>query len=170
MDISVGFRWTVRLIVAGALAILATATQGESAVIEGSKAASMESCVAPTAEMRRYHMDYLKHDRDRTVHMGVRGIKNSLSGCVDCHAARDQDGDYKPVNGESQFCAGCHSFMAVRLACFQCHRGTPESDGPMVSGSASMRMYSPEQTHTPGTDGVIQEPQLTQHHEVIRGD
>jgi len=50
------------------------------------KAAGLESCVAPTSEMRRNHMDYLKHDRIKVVREGVRDVKSSLAGCIDCHA------------------------------------------------------------------------------------
>ena len=78
--------------------------------------------------MRRYHMEYLKHDRIETVRQGVRGLKNSLVDCVDCHAAKDGKGTYQSINADGQFCDKCHNYMAVTLACFQCHRKTPADE------------------------------------------
>lgn len=97
----------------------------EPGVTPGSKAEGMQSCVAPTADIRRYHMDYLKHDRDETVRKGIRAVKHSLAECLDCHAGKDDQGNYLPVDAEGQFCAGCHRYTAVSPNCFQCHRTTP---------------------------------------------
>ena len=114
----------------GALLLLLTAGAiGETAVTGGSKAAGLDTCVAPTAEIRRNHMDYLKHDRDKTVHLGVRTTQYSLADCVGCHAEKRDAGSYEPINSEGQFCAGCHNYVAVNITCFQCHRTTPETDG-----------------------------------------
>ena len=60
-----------------------------------SKATGLEQCVRPTGEIRRYHMDLLKHQRDITVHQGVRKTTDALAGCIDCHANKDAQG--KPV-------------------------------------------------------------------------
>lgn len=128
-----GFRRFARMALGGALLLLATGVVGDSAVTEGSKAAGLETCVAPTAEIRRNHMDYLKHDRDATVHKGIRDTRFSLAECVQCHAERDNAGAYKPINAEGQFCDSCHSYVAVNLTCFQCHSKTPESDGGNAS-------------------------------------
>jgi hypothetical protein len=99
----------------------------ESAFItKGSKAASMDSCVAPTEIMRRNHMDFLKHGRDETVRDGVRGLDYSLAECIDCHAGADETGKPVAVDAEGQFCQACHGYVAVSPACFQCHRTTPE--------------------------------------------
>ena len=132
MHSSTGIRRFAGLFVGGLLAALATGAMSESAVTPGSKAAGMESCVEPTAEMRRNHMDYLKHERVGTVHQGIRGRKHSLAGCVDCHSAKGDAGGYKPVNGEGEFCDGCHTFVAVNIYCFQCHRKIPDG----VTGAA----------------------------------
>ena len=51
-------------------------------VTKGSKAASLESCVAETNDIRRNHMDYMKHGRDDTVRDGDRSGKFSLSECI----------------------------------------------------------------------------------------
>ncbi len=122
-----GIRRYAGLVVGGALMLLATSAISDSAVTKGSRAAGLDTCVAPTEVMRRNHMDYLKHDRNVTVHQGIRDTRYSLAGCVDCHAEKESSGAYKPVNAEGQFCASCHSYVAVSLTCFQCHSKTPES-------------------------------------------
>lgn len=75
-------------------------------------------CVAPPAEMRRTHMDLLKHRRDRTVHEGVRGGKTGLEACIDCHAGRTG----AVVGRPDAFCQACHAYAAVKLDCFECHQ------------------------------------------------
>ena len=55
-------------------------------------------CVEPTDVMRRYHMDFLLHQRDKTVYKGIRTKRHSLQGCVDCHVNRDDQGRFIPIN------------------------------------------------------------------------
>ncbi len=75
-------------------------------------------CVEDTAVMRREHMEFIKHQRDLTVHQGIRTTKYSLAGCVDCHA----DPTTRRVTGSPDaFCESCHRFAAVKLDCFECH-------------------------------------------------
>ena len=50
------------------------------------KIAQGDKCVEPTDEMRRNHMNLLLHQRDQTMHKGIRTVKHSLKNCVDCHA------------------------------------------------------------------------------------
>ncbi|MCB2100451.1 MAG: hypothetical protein KDE22_06255 [Rhodobacterales bacterium] len=89
-------------------------------------------CVEPVDAMRRYHMKYLMHQRDDTVHGGIRGAKYSLQGCIDCHAVADP----KVMNGEKRtlkpFCGACHEYAGVTLDCFQCHSPVAE-DKPNLS-------------------------------------
>jgi len=125
MPRSTGIKRFAGLLAAGIFMVFSAGALSDSVVTPGSKASGMDACVAPTAEMRRYHMEYLKHDRDKTVHQGVRDLKNSLADCVDCHAAKDGNGGYESINADGQFCDKCHNYMAVTLACFQCHRKTP---------------------------------------------
>lgn len=83
-----------------------------------------EQCVAPVEEMRRFHMQYLTHQRDRTMRQGIRGEKFSLRQCVECHSSPDPE-----AGGEETvrpFCAGCHEFTAVRIDCFECHTAKRE--------------------------------------------
>ena len=84
-------------------------------------------CVEPNDIMRRDHFRFLKHQRDNTVHLGIRTAKHSLVGCIDCHAVRGSDGQYVPVNDEGQFCQSCHVYSAVKIDCFTCHVAVPDS-------------------------------------------
>ena len=74
-------------------------------------------CVEDTATMRLAHPDMLKHQRDLTVHDGIRTRKHSLKACVECHASTKTGS----VLGEKGFCQSCHSYAAVKLDCFECH-------------------------------------------------
>ena len=76
-------------------------------------------CIAPVEEMRRNHMDMLKHQRDRTMRSGIRGEPASLNACIECHASK-QTGSV--LGSNDSFCQGCHSYAAVKLDCFECHQ------------------------------------------------
>ena len=79
------------------------------------------TCVEDPKLMRRSHPDFLKHDRDDTVRRGIRGIRHSLAGCVDCHASKS---DGKVLGSDRHFCQGCHTYAAVKVDCFDCHAST----------------------------------------------
>jgi hypothetical protein len=74
-------------------------------------------CVEPTEIMRRDHPQMLLHQRDLTVHEGIRTTKYSLKGCVQCHASKTTGS----VLGEKGFCQSCHAYAGVTLDCFECH-------------------------------------------------
>jgi hypothetical protein len=84
-----------------------------------------DRCVEPTEVMRRDHMEMILHQRDRTMHQGIRTTKYSLKECIGCHAQKDAQGHYIPVTDEGQFCQSCHSYAAVTIDCFQCHATKP---------------------------------------------
>jgi len=75
-------------------------------------------CVEDPMEMRKIHMNLLKHQRDETMHKGIRGQKYSLAGCIDCHASTKTN---SVLGSNEAFCQGCHTFAAVKLDCFECH-------------------------------------------------
>jgi hypothetical protein len=81
-------------------------------------------CVAPPEVMRREHMNMLKHQRDLTVHEGIRAPKYSLKGCIDCHASKTNDA---VVGTRDNFCQSCHAYAAVKLDCFECHSAKPSA-------------------------------------------
>jgi hypothetical protein len=88
--------------------------------------ANAEQCVGPTQDMRVHHMDYILHQRDETMHKGVRTKKHSLKECINCHVVAKDDGSYPSVKTNEHFCATCHKFAAVSIDCFQCHSDKPE--------------------------------------------
>ena len=85
-----------------------------------------EECVEPLEVIRRDHMDFLNHQRDETVHEGIRTKQHSLKNCIECHASKDDEGNWISVSAPGQFCESCHSYAAVSMDCFQCHATTPE--------------------------------------------
>ena len=87
-----------------------------------------EACVADTDYMRRNHMNELGHQRDETMHRGIRTKRFSLKECVACHAKPAATGGYVSVNDPGQFCRSCHDYAAVRIDCFDCHAARPGGD------------------------------------------
>ncbi len=84
-----------------------------------------DQCVEPLEVIRRDHMDILNHQRDKTTHEGVRTKQHSLKNCIECHASKNDEGQWVPVNAPGEFCNSCHSYAAVSMDCFQCHATTP---------------------------------------------
>ena len=89
------------------------------------KAHRGEACVEPLPVIRRDHMKFLMHQRDDTVHEGIRGARHSLVGCIDCHAAKDDAGQWVRIDAPGQFCESCHEYASVRIDCFGCHAALP---------------------------------------------
>jgi len=89
-------------------------------------------CVADAATMRRDHPDMLRHQRDRTVHEGIRTPEHSLKGCVECHASAKTGS----VLGEQGFCQSCHAYAGVKLDCFECHASKPRAPEPSLAERA----------------------------------
>ena len=83
-----------------------------------------EQCVEDTDVMRKRHMEFIMHQRDETMHRGIRTSKHSLKQCINCHANQETNS----VLGEEGFCASCHSYAAVSIDCFGCHTDKPEKD------------------------------------------
>lgn len=111
------------LLLAGA-AVLAADAPGATPrvpkpVIEAARGGQ---CVEDPATMRRDHMKYLKHQRDETVHGGLRGAKYSLKTCIECHASQTTQ---SVAATQTNFCVSCHSFAAVKIDCFECHATQP---------------------------------------------
>ncbi len=97
-----------------------------------------ESCVRPTDDMRRNHMKYILHQRDETVHEGYRAPQFSFTGCIDCHASKDEQGQWLAIESPDHFCSSCHTYAAVKIDCFQCHADKPEEAYQQASGTAWM--------------------------------
>ncbi len=112
-------RPVVALLLAGA-ALLAVAGTTAPPV----ERAQAGPCVADPAVMRREHMDLLRHQRDRTVHLGERGAPASLQACIACHAST-RTGSVAASEGD--FCVACHRYAAVQIDCFECHASRPQT-------------------------------------------
>jgi predicted CXXCH cytochrome family protein len=100
-----------------------------------------ESCVADTGWMRRNHMTALTHQRDVTVHDGIRTKRFSLKGCVECHAVKGADGRAVTAASPAHFCRACHDYVAVRVDCFECHASRPEADATAAGDAAALAQY-----------------------------
>lgn len=85
-----------------------------------------DKCVAETDFMRRNHMTMLDHQRDDTVHEGIRTKQFSLKECIACHAVKGADA--RPVTSKDpkHFCRACHDYVAVKIDCFECHASRPD--------------------------------------------
>ena len=90
--------------------------------------ADADSCVEDTDFMRRNHMDLLNHQRDATMHEGIRSKQHSLKECISCHVVMGQDAAPVTVSNPEHFCRSCHDYAAVKVDCFQCHASRPDSD------------------------------------------
>jgi hypothetical protein len=116
--------WIVSMVLC--LGVLPWTGSAVAAGLEGTaKADSLDACVAPTPFMRRSHFELIKHQRDITVHEGVRDTDNSLAGCVSCHVRKDAQGGHVAINAPGEFCAACHEYTATTLDCFTCHATKP---------------------------------------------
>ena len=79
-------------------------------------------CVEDRATMVREHPDMLKHQRELTMHEGIRTKKYSLKECVGCHASTKTGS----VLGAKGFCQSCHEYASVTIDCFNCHASKPK--------------------------------------------
>lgn len=83
-------------------------------------------CIQPEDEMRRNHMNYILHERDETMHEGVRNEPGSLAACIDCHVQPDSKGEIADIDSDEHFCTACHEYASVQIDCFQCHADRPQ--------------------------------------------
>ncbi len=82
-------------------------------------------CVAPKSDMRRHHMNYILHQRDDTVREGIRTRQFALEECINCHAVKDEQGEYVRAEDERHFCTTCHTYASTKIDCFECHADVP---------------------------------------------
>ena len=102
-----------------------------------------DKCVADTEFMRRNHMNMLNHQRDDTVHDGIRTKRFSLKECVACHAVQGADARPVTVEDPKHFCRVCHDYAAVKMDCFECHASRPDEGKaaqlPLATDSEALR-------------------------------
>jgi len=136
--VSAGRRYAAKFIaailLASATSVLAHEASGEgrvplpNEVFEGKG----EQCVHDEDFMRRNHMSLILHQRDETMHEGIRTRKYSLKNCINCHA----DPKTNSVLGENGFCQSCHTYASVTIDCFSCHSSAPEKGVEPTLGRA----------------------------------
>jgi len=83
-------------------------------------------CIHPEDEMRRNHMKYILHERDETMHEGIRDEPGSLAACINCHVEPNAQGEIADIESDEHFCHGCHQYASVQIDCFQCHADRPQ--------------------------------------------
>ena len=139
------------LLMAAALALpLGSAGAGEPAWLPKPARGRGDKCVADTAWIRRNHMTALSHQRDSTVHDGIRTSRFSLKECIDCHAVKGADGKPVTVASEKHFCRTCHAYAAVQIDCFECHASRPEAKAATTGETA------PERSPASGVSALAQ--------------
>src|SRR3989344_4289613 len=141
------------VVAAGMLAVSAALAAGSSgakpALGPTVKTYKGDKCVEDTEFMRRNHMKVILHQRDETMHKGIRTQKHSLKNCIDCHA----DPKTNSVLGKDGFCEGCHFKTSVSIYCFTCHSAAPEKNGqPRKAADPAGLM---EKLHTSAVMGTV---------------
>lgn len=96
-------------------------------------------CVEPEDVMRRDHMNFILHQRDETMHRGIRTSKYSFAECIDCHVQPDENGNIAGIETKDHFCNSCHEYSAVTIDCFECHADRPQEFIKRESNSAYMQ-------------------------------
>jgi len=100
-----------------------------------------DKCVEDTEFMKRNHMKLILHQRDRTMHKGIRTTKYSLKNCIACHATPTKENpEVRSVLGEGHFCQSCHAYNAVSIDCFECHSSKPTDKKPVSAANETMHM------------------------------
>ncbi len=133
----------VLLLSVGAYAASSTAdkvsrTAKPEIVIDRSK--SGDKCVEETSFMRKNHMKLLMHQRDETMHKGIRTEKHSLQKCINCHASSKDD---SVLGSNEHFCQGCHTYAAVKLDCWECHASKPKQAAPGAAPAVAATVPAP---------------------------
>ena len=133
MQLRLSRRFAMVLAIVGiAVASTPAHSQGSRVPLPNITVDKSTTCVAPPDVMRRTHMDMLKHRRDKTVHLGVRGGDESLTRCIECHASKTTGA---AIGAPDAFCQSCHDYVGVKLDCFECHQGKPGASGAMPAGN-----------------------------------
>lgn len=115
-------------------------------------------CIQPEDEMRRNHMNYILHQRDITMHEGIRTETDSLAKCIDCHVEPNEKGEIAGIESDEHFCNACHQYASVQIDCFQCHADRPQKYISRSKHTSSIRQML---QHTlaaqdPSSEGVNQ--------------
>lgn len=96
-------------------------------------------CVQPEDEMKKNHMNYILHQRDKTMREGIRTKTYSLKECINCHVPHNSEARF---GDDKHFCSSCHNFAGVTIDCFQCHADRPSSDNKQSLNTSSLPHYA----------------------------
>jgi len=80
------------------------------------------------AYMRSHHMHALKHKRDKTMYQGIRTEEHSLNACINCHVPETYNDKVLRDTDPEHFCTTCHTYVAEKLNCFECHVDHPVTE------------------------------------------
>ena len=116
-------------------------------------------CIQPEEEMRRNHMNYILHERDETMHEGVRNEPGSLAACIDCHVEPNEKGEIAGIDSNEHFCSSCHQYASVQIDCFQCHADRPQKFIKRNSKTSSIKQQLQDvlAAHDNLSEGVSQQ-------------
>lgn len=109
-------------------------------------------CVEPRDEMRINHMNYIMHQRDKTVHDGIRTEKYSLAKCIDCHISPNEKGEIASHDEGEHFCSTCHTYASVQIDCFECHADKPQKYIKRGKRNASLKQELHDMLASKGTN------------------
>ena len=139
--------------------LLSTSTLAETPFPTVQKASDEGAkCIEPTHEMRRNHMNYILHERDETMHEGVRNEPGSLAACIDCHIEPNEQGVVVDHDSKDHFCNGCHQYASVQIDCFQCHADRPQKFIKRSAHTSSLKdqLQQTLAAHDASNEGVNQ--------------
>ena len=105
-------------------------------------------CVQPEDEMKKNHMNYILHQRDETMHKGIRTKQYSLKECINCHIPKDSTVRF---GDDKHFCSSCHNFVGVSIDCFQCHMDRPMGAKPLGKSPHGAQVSKPVSTEIAST-------------------
>ncbi len=93
-------------------------------------------CVEPTDVMRKRHFEFILHQRDATMHEGIRTPQHSLAQCLNCHVPKAEAGQERVRYGSDEhFCSSCHNYAGVTIDCFECHNDGPTGQPLELTGA-----------------------------------
>ena len=98
-------------------------------------------CVEDEDEMKKNHMKYILHQRDATMHEGIRTKTYSLKECINCHVPENSQIRY---GDDKHFCSSCHNYAGVSIDCFQCHMDRPMGKNPHKSNAQATKPVQSE--------------------------
>ena len=75
--------------------------------------------------MIRYHPALLYAHRYAYVHQGARQSNENIERCVTCHAVMGPNDQPVGFGNSKHFCVDCHTEVAVKVDCFDCHNSMP---------------------------------------------